>query len=67
MDELIASVSQKTGLSADQSKAAAQAVLDYIMAKLPGPLGEQVKNAVMGGGSGLPDAAKGLGGLFGQK
>lgn len=65
MDELIKAVSQKTGLSADQSKAAAQAVLDYLMTKLPAPVGEQIKSALMGGGVG--DMVKNLGGMLGKK
>ncbi len=66
MDELVQAVSQKTGLSPEQSRAAAQAVLDFLMTKLPGPVGEQVKSALEGGGN-LGDMAKGLGGMFGKK
>lgn len=68
MDELAKAISQKTGLSEDQSRQAAQAAMDYLMTKLPAPLAEQVKSALTGGGaSGLADAAKGLGGMFGKK
>jgi hypothetical protein len=66
MDELVKVVSQKTGLSTEQSKAAAQAVLDYLMTKLPAPVAQQVKSALTGGGS-VGDAAKGLGGMLGKK
>ena len=66
MDELVQVVSQKTGLSPDQSRAAAQAVLDFLMTKLPGPVAEQVKSALTGGGN-LGGMAKGLGGMFGKK
>lgn len=65
MDELIKTVSQKTGLSADQSKAAAQAVLDFLMTKLPAPVGEQIKSALTGGGVG--EMVKSLGGMLGKK
>ena len=66
MDELVKAVSQKTGLSPEQSKAAAQAVIDYLKGKLPGPVAGQIDNVLKGGG-GLGDMAKGLGGMFGKK
>ena len=65
MDELVQAVSQKTGLPKDQARAAAQAVLDYLMTKLPGPVAGQIKTALEGGSMG--SAAQGLGGLFGKK
>lgn len=68
MDELIKQVSQKTGLSQDQAKQATQVVLDYLMAKLPAPVAGQIKTVLSGGGvSGVADAAKNLGGMFGKK
>ncbi len=63
MDELVKTVSQKTGLSEDQSRAAAQAVIDFLKAKLPPPIAGQI-DAVLKGGT--PDLSKGLGGLFGK-
>ncbi len=66
MDELVKVVSAKTGLSEDQSNAAAQAVLDFLMTKLPAPVAEQVKSALTGGGN-LGGLAQGLGGMFGKK
>lgn len=65
MDELTKAVAAKTGLSQEQSQAAAQAVLDFLMTKLPAPIAEQIKAAVMGGGA--ADMAKGLGGMLGKK
>jgi hypothetical protein len=50
MDELAKVVSEKTGLSMDQSKMAAQAVVDYIMSKLPAPMAQQMKDMMMGEG-----------------
>lgn len=67
MDELVNVVSQKTGLPKDQAQAAAQAVLDYLMTRLPAPVAEQIKAALGGGGGNLGDMAKGLGGMFGKK
>ncbi len=64
MDELVKTVSQKTGLSQDQARDASQAVLDYLMTKLPQPVGAQIKNALQGGG--MPDLTKGVGGMFGK-
>jgi hypothetical protein len=63
---LVQVVSQKTGLSQEQSRAAAQAVLDFLMTKLPAPVAEQVKSTLTGGGN-LSDISKGLGGMFGKK
>ncbi|MGB8648432.1 MAG: DUF2267 domain-containing protein [Anaerolineae bacterium] len=64
MDELVKAVSQKTGLSEDQSRAAAQAVIDFLKTKLPGPVAGQLDAVLQGGG--MPDLSKGLGGLFGK-
>jgi DeoR/GlpR family transcriptional regulator of sugar metabolism len=38
MQDLIDAVVRKTGLPADKAKAAVEAVLDQLKAKLPGPL-----------------------------
>lgn len=62
MEELVALVSQKTGLSRDASAEAVEVVLDYIKKKLPKPVAAQV-DAVLGAGS----AADALGSLFGGK
>ncbi len=64
MDELVKTVSQKTGLSEDQSRAAAQAVIDFLKAKLPPPIAGQIDSVLKGGG--MPDLSKGVGGLFGK-
>jgi len=66
MDELVNVVAQKTGLSQDQSRAAAQAVIDYLKSKLPAPVAGQIDSVLKGGG-GLGDMAKGLGGMLGKK
>ncbi len=71
MDELVQSVSSKTGLSADQARAAATATLDFVKGKLPGPVAGQI-DGLLGGGSstnaagGMMDQAKGMmGGMLG--
>jgi hypothetical protein len=67
MDELIGLVTQKTGISAEHAKTAVDTVLKFLKDKLPGPLAGQLDTVVSGGGGGgLADAAKGLGGLLGK-
>jgi hypothetical protein len=72
MDELVQAVSSKTGLSADQARAAATATLDFVKGKLPGPVADQIDGLLGGAGSsthatgGMMDQAKGMmGGMFG--
>lgn len=65
MDELIKEVSTKTGLSPDQSRAAAEAVINFLKARLPAPIAGQIDAALKGGNMG--DIAKGLGGMLGKK
>jgi hypothetical protein len=64
MDELIKLVSQKTGISEDQARAAVATVLGFLKERLPAPIAAQLDGVVGGGGT---DLAKGLGGLFGKK
>ena len=66
MDELAKVVAQKAGLSQDQAKAAAQAVIAFLKTKLPAPVGAQI-DAVLSGGGNVGDMAKGLGGMMGKK
>lgn len=71
MDELAKVVAEKTGLSVDQAKAAATAVIDFLKSKLPAPAASAIDTVLSGGAGalgGAADAAKGaLGGLFGKK
>jgi hypothetical protein len=68
MEELIGLVAQKTGLPPDRARAAVETVLTYLKGKLPSALGGQIDQAIGrgGGGGGLSDLAKGLGGMLGQ-
>ena len=78
MDDLIKTVSERAGITAEQAKQAVESVLAFIKDKLPGPIGEQVTNLLSGAG-GLAGQAGGamgdvvgragetLGGLFGGK
>jgi uncharacterized protein (DUF2267 family) len=63
-EELIKQVAQKTGLSPDMARVAVDTMLSFLKEKLPGPIAAEV-DAVMGGGGGLGDIGKTLGGLFG--
>jgi hypothetical protein len=58
VEELIKSVTEKAGISADQAKTAVGTVMEFLKAKLPG-VGDQLQGLLAGGGGG--DAA-GLGG-----
>jgi len=67
MDELIKTVSQKTGLPQEQAKMAADAVLAFLKEKLPAPIASQIDGVLAGKGPDLGAAAGALGGLFGKK
>ena len=69
MDELVAAITQRTGLPADQARAAAETAIDFIKAKLPESMRGYVDMAL---NSGMVDdvanqAGNILGGLFGDK
>lgn len=64
--ELIKMVSQKTGLSEDKARSAAETVLNYVKEKLPQPVASQVDNVVNKGGGGMGDVAGKVGGMFGK-
>ena len=65
MDELIKSVSEKTGISAEQAKGAVHQVMEFLKDKLPGGIGGQLEGMLSGEGGGLGGIAGKLGGLFG--
>jgi hypothetical protein len=66
MEELVALVVEKTGLSETQAEKAVVVVLDFIKAKLPPAVSGQIDNLLEGEG-GLGGAANMLGGLLGKK
>lgn len=73
MDEIIAQVAQRTGLSHDQARQAVETVLGFLKTRLPAPIAGQIDNALAGqaGGGGidagsLGGLAKGLGGMLGN-
>lgn len=71
MDQLIQMISQKAGITVEQAKTAVNGVMDFLGDKLPGPIADQVRGFVEGGGDaagGLMDKVSGgLGGLLGGK
>jgi hypothetical protein len=67
MDDLIKQITERTGLPADQARAAAQTTIDFIKEKLPESMRGYVDMAL---NSGMIDDVAGqasglLGGLFG--
>ena len=67
MEDLVKQISERTGLPADQARAAAQTAIDFIKAKLPESMRSYVDMAL---NSGMTDdvinqASNMLGGLFG--
>ena len=73
VDELINTITQKTGLSTDKAQAAAQAVLDFLKTRLPASMSGALDKAVSGGanaadagGGMLGNAAEKVGSMFGK-
>ena len=67
MNELIALVTQKAGISSEQATTSVQTVLTFLKEKLPAGIGSQVEG-VLGGssGEGAGDIVKKLSGMFGS-
>ena len=76
MEQLIATVAEKAGISADQAKSAVTTVMAFLKDKLPASLAGQLDHLVPseGGeakaeeseGGAMGALKKGLGGLFGK-
>ncbi len=69
MEELIKAISERTGLSEEQSRQAAETAVSFLKEKLPAPLAKQI-DAVLSGESlagGADSLIKGLGGMLGGK
>ena len=62
MNELINTLTQKTGLPADKASVAAETVINFLKSKLPAPVAEQVSSALSGGGM-----AEKVGDVLGRK
>ena len=69
MDELVKLISQKTCISEEQARGAAETVVRFLKEKLPAPIAAQIdgllQNPNLGKQAG--DALAGLGGILGRK
>lgn len=70
MEELVNRVAEKTGLPAEQARAAAEAVIGFLKEKLPAPIAGQLDGYLSGEGGGdltgqAGDLVSNLGGMFG--
>jgi hypothetical protein len=72
MDQLVKTISQKTGISQEQAQTAVQEVISFVKAKLPPQYAGYVDTFLSGSGnmptnmpSNLGDLEKEVGGMFG--
>ena len=65
MEELVALVVNKTGITEKQAEVAVEVVLDFVKDKLPASVSGQI-DGLLEGKSNLGGAADALGGLFGK-
>jgi hypothetical protein len=72
LDELVNRVAERTGLSQEQARTAAETVIGFLKERLPAPVAGALDGAVKGGetgSGGMMDQAGGmlgnLGGMFG--
>ncbi len=65
MEELVALVVEKTGISEKQAEMAVEVVLKFVKGKLPAAVSGQIDNLLEGKGD-LGAAAAALSGLFGK-
>jgi hypothetical protein len=66
MDEIIKTITEKTGISDEQARQAAQATVDYIKSKIPPMFATQLDRLLEGGGSSSGGGSGFLGGIFGS-
>ena len=64
MDEVVKRISEKTGLSEEQARSAAETVVGFLKEKLPAPIAGQVDSYL--GGSGEAGEANQGGDMLGQ-
>lgn len=63
--ELVRMVAEKTGISEDKARTAAETVIGYLKGKMPASVSSQLDNVASGSGGGVSDMAQGLGSKFG--
>lgn len=70
MDELIAAITERTGLPADKARGAAEAAVQFLKEKLPSPIAGQIDGFLSGQADNIAgavgDAADKLKGMFGN-
>ncbi len=66
MNELIKRITERTGLSEDQARKAAQTVIGFLKERLPAGLAGQVDSALGSGESSAGDITKQAGRMFGK-
>ncbi|PYV46564.1 MAG: hypothetical protein DMG94_09355 [Acidobacteria bacterium] len=70
MSELVSQIAQRTGISEDKARQAAEVAINFFKSKLPG-VGGQLDGVLHGGASGTgavgEEVQEGLGGVFGKK
>lgn len=67
MEELVKQVSERTGLGEDKARQAVETVVNFLKARLPGPLAGQVDSVLANpqASDAIGSVADKLGGLFG--
>lgn len=63
MDEVIKLIQEKTGISEEQARGAAETVINFVKQRLPEPLASQIEGIVGGAGGAAPNPLGGLGEL----
>ena len=67
MDELIKQITEKTGISEEQARTAANTVIGFLKSRLPEPIAGQLDDLTgQTSAGGLRDMASKVGGLFNQ-
>jgi hypothetical protein len=70
MNELVSQIAQRTGISEDKARQAAEVAINFFKSKLPG-VGGQLDGVLHGGAAGSGAVSEkvqeGLGGVFGKK
>jgi len=70
MNELVSQIAQRTGISEDKARHAAEVAINFFKSKLPGVGGQLdgvLQRGVAGSGGVREKVQEGLGGAFGKK
>ena len=71
MNELIQMIVQKTGISEEHARTAAETAVNFIKGKLPPAVAQHIDSAIggqtAGESGGFAGVASGIGGMFGKK